>query len=94
MMATGVHGVDLLRFILGQEVMEVAALTDGQTPKMPLDRVATMCLKFNLGSPRRRVLRAYYPRLDERRNNLRQQRADCTEWDAAFAISGGFGGRE
>ena len=50
MMATGVHGVDLLRFILGQEVMEVAALTDGQTPKMPLDRVATMCLKFNLGA--------------------------------------------
>jgi predicted dehydrogenase len=31
MMGTGVHVMDLLHFVLGQEVTEVAALTDGQT---------------------------------------------------------------
>ena len=29
MMGTGVHVVDLLRFLLGQDVVEVAALADG-----------------------------------------------------------------
>jgi predicted dehydrogenase len=29
MMASGVHCVDLLAFLLGQHVVEVAALTDG-----------------------------------------------------------------
>ena len=42
MMASGVHCVDLLSFLLGQHVVEVAALTDGQTPEHPLERVATM----------------------------------------------------
>ena len=50
MVAAGVHGVDLLRFILGQEVVEVSALTDGQTPQRPLDHVATTCLRFDRGA--------------------------------------------
>jgi len=50
MMAGGVHCVDLLCFLLGQHVVEVAALTDGQTPEHPLERVATMCLRFSGGT--------------------------------------------
>ena len=47
MMAMGIHCVDLLRFLLGQEVVEVAAITDGQSQESPLERLATMCLRFN-----------------------------------------------
>jgi 1,5-anhydro-D-fructose reductase (1,5-anhydro-D-mannitol-forming) len=50
MMASGVHCVDLLCFLLSQHVVEVAALTDGQTPARPLERVATMCLRFSEGT--------------------------------------------
>ena len=50
MMASGVHCVDLLSFLLSQHVVEVAALTDGQTPEHPLERVATMCLRFSGGA--------------------------------------------
>jgi predicted dehydrogenase len=50
MMASGVHCVDLLCFLLNQHVVEVAALTDGQTPERPLERVATMCLRFSEGT--------------------------------------------
>jgi predicted dehydrogenase len=50
MMAQGVHCVDLLHFLLGQHVVEVAALTDGQTPEHPLERLATLCLRFNGGT--------------------------------------------
>ena len=49
MMAMGVHCVDLLRFLLNQEVVEVAAITDGQSQESPLERLATMCLRFNGG---------------------------------------------
>jgi 1,5-anhydro-D-fructose reductase (1,5-anhydro-D-mannitol-forming) len=50
MMAQGVHCVDLLHFLLGQHVVEVAALTDGQTQEHPLERLAAMCLRFNEGT--------------------------------------------
>ena len=50
MMAQGVHCVDLLHFLLGQHVVEVAAMTDGQTPESPLERLATLCLRFNGGT--------------------------------------------
>jgi 1,5-anhydro-D-fructose reductase (1,5-anhydro-D-mannitol-forming) len=50
MMAQGVHCIDLLHFLLGQQVVEVAAITDGQTPEHPLERMATMCLRFNKGT--------------------------------------------
>jgi 1,5-anhydro-D-fructose reductase (1,5-anhydro-D-mannitol-forming) len=50
MMASGVHCVDVLCFLLGQHIVEVAALTDGQTPEHPLERVATMCLRFSGGT--------------------------------------------
>lgn len=50
MMGTGVHVVDLLRFMLGQEVIEVAAITDGQTEERPLEQLAAMSLRFSGGT--------------------------------------------
>ena len=50
MMGTGVHVVDLLRFVLGQEVIDVAALTDGQTSERPLENLATVLLRFDGGT--------------------------------------------
>ncbi len=50
MMGTGVHVVDLLRFMLGQEITEVAALTDGQRPERPLEQLAVLSLRFAGGT--------------------------------------------
>jgi 1,5-anhydro-D-fructose reductase (1,5-anhydro-D-mannitol-forming) len=50
MLANGVHCVDLLHFLLGQHVVEVAALTDGQSRNHPLERLVTMCLRFEGGT--------------------------------------------
>jgi 1,5-anhydro-D-fructose reductase (1,5-anhydro-D-mannitol-forming) len=46
MMGTGIHVVDVLRFLLGQEVTEVTAITDGQTPRQPLEQLVAMALRF------------------------------------------------
>jgi 1,5-anhydro-D-fructose reductase (1,5-anhydro-D-mannitol-forming) len=50
MMGTGVHVVDVLRFLLDQEVVEVAAISDGQTPHKPLEQLLTMSLRFDGGT--------------------------------------------
>jgi len=50
MMGTGVHVVDILRFMLGQEVTEVAAITDGQTSEQPLEQLAAISLRFSGGT--------------------------------------------
>ena len=50
MMGTGVHLVDLLRFVLGQEVTEVTAITDGQTDAHPLEQLVAMALRFQDGT--------------------------------------------
>ena len=49
-MGLGVHAVDLMRFLLGQEVTEVSAITDGQTVEQPLEHLATMLLRFDGGT--------------------------------------------
>ena len=49
MMALGVHAVNALRFILGQEVVEVTAMTDGHTRETPLEGLATLLLRFEGG---------------------------------------------
>jgi 1,5-anhydro-D-fructose reductase (1,5-anhydro-D-mannitol-forming) len=49
MMGTGVHVVDLLRFLLGQEVTEVAAISDGQSQHQPLEQLLAMSLRFEGG---------------------------------------------
>ena len=50
LMGTGVHVIDLLRFMLGQEITEVTALTDGQTAARPLEQMATIALRFAGGA--------------------------------------------
>src|SRR5258708_15157017 len=50
MMGTGVHVVDLLRFVLGQEVTEITAVTDGQTAERPLEQIACLTLRFSGGT--------------------------------------------
>ena len=50
MMGTGVHAIDLLHYILGQEVVEVAAISDGQTAEKPLEQTAALALRFRNGT--------------------------------------------
>ena len=50
MMGTGVHVVDLMRFLIGREVTEVNAMTDGQTSQQPLEQLATVSLRFEGGT--------------------------------------------
>ena len=46
---TGVHTIDLVRFILGEEVAEVFAFTD-QRPEQPLDLMADVLLRLRGGA--------------------------------------------
>ena len=50
MIGSGVHCVDDLEFILGQTVVEVAAITDGQTADTPLESLASLSLRFSGGA--------------------------------------------
>ena len=50
LMGSGVHVMDLLRYVLGQEIAEVAAITDGQTDQRPLEQIATLALRFSNGT--------------------------------------------
>ena len=50
MLALGIHAIDDLQFLLGQRVVEIAAITDGQTAERPLEDLATMCLRFDQGA--------------------------------------------
>ena len=50
MMGTGVHVVDALRFVLHQEVVEVTAISDGQTLSQPLEQLLAMALRFDRGT--------------------------------------------
>lgn len=80
MMGTGVHVMDLLRYVLGQEIVEVAAITDGQTPQRPLEQIATLCLRFNNGALGTLVCGRLLP---DTRNDL-----------AIYGINGRFTSRE
>ena len=48
--ALGVHCIDDLHFILGQRVVEIAAITDGHTEEQPLEDLAAMCLRYDQGT--------------------------------------------
>jgi len=50
MIGTGVHCVDDLEFILGQTVVEVAAISDGQTEEYPLEDLVSLSLRFSGGA--------------------------------------------
>lgn len=45
----GVHVFDLARFLLRDEVVEVSAMTDGQTGQQPLEHIATIALRMHSG---------------------------------------------
>ncbi len=49
-MGMGVHALDLLQFLLGQPITEVAAITDGQTAQKPLEEIAVIALRFGNGA--------------------------------------------
>ena len=49
-MGMGVHALDLLHALLAQPITEVAAITDGQTAKQPLDNIAVIALRFASGT--------------------------------------------
>jgi 1,5-anhydro-D-fructose reductase (1,5-anhydro-D-mannitol-forming) len=49
-MGMGVHALDLLQFLLGQPITEVAAITDGQTAQQPLENIAVIALRFAGGT--------------------------------------------
>ena len=80
MMGTGVHVMDLLRFVLGQEVTEVAAITDGQTAERPLEQIAALSLRFSGGTLGTLVCGRLLP---DTRNDL-----------ALYGINGRFTSRE
>ncbi len=46
----GVHVFDLMRFLFAQEVVEVVAMTDGQTERQPLEHIATVALRMSGGA--------------------------------------------
>ena len=48
--ALGVHSIDDLQFILGQQVVEVTGITDGHTTERPMEDLSTMCLRFDQGA--------------------------------------------
>lgn len=49
-MGLGVHLFDLTRFIMGQEITEAVAMTDGQTGAQPLEHIASMALRLEDGA--------------------------------------------
>ena len=50
MIGAGVHAIDDMHFLLGQNVVEIAAITDGQNSENALEGIASMCLRFDGGA--------------------------------------------
>jgi len=46
----GVHVFDLMRFLLRENIVEVVAMTDGQTGRQPLEHIATIGLRMSGGA--------------------------------------------
>ena len=49
-MGLGVHVFDLVRYVMGQEVTEAMAMTDGQTEAQPLEHIASVSLRLEDGT--------------------------------------------
>lgn len=49
-MGMGVHVIDLLQFLSDNPIVEVAAMTNGQTASQPLDDIAAIALRFQNGA--------------------------------------------
>ena len=49
-MGLGVHVFDLVRYVMGQEITETMAMTDGQTDAQPLEHIASISLRLEDGT--------------------------------------------
>ncbi len=76
MMALGLHCVDELRFMLRQEVTEIAAITDRQNDPQPLENLATLLSQIFWWHYRHRNLRIPYARVPKFGVPIRQRRQD------------------
>ncbi len=50
LMGTGVHVIDLLQFMMDEPIVEVAAITDGQTEERPMEQAAAVAIRFRNGT--------------------------------------------
>ena len=50
LMGTGVHVMDFLQFLMDEPIVEVSAITDGQTEEKPLEQAAAVALRFRSGT--------------------------------------------
>lgn len=50
LMGMGVHAMDAIQFLLNEPIIEVSAITDGQTAKQPLDDTAALAMRFRNGT--------------------------------------------
>ena len=50
LMGTGTHAMDLIHFLIGLPIVEVAAITDGQTVEQPLEQAVAISLRFADGA--------------------------------------------
>jgi 1,5-anhydro-D-fructose reductase (1,5-anhydro-D-mannitol-forming) len=62
--AQAVHPIDLLRYLLGAEVVEVQAMTDEAPPRMPIEEMSYTLLKFTNGAHATVVAGTLLPRFD------------------------------
>ena len=66
--AQSVHPIDLLRYLIGAEVVEVEAMTDEAPPERPVDEMVYALLRFANGAHATVVAGSLLPRYD---NDLR-----------------------
>ena len=50
LMGMGVHVIDILTYLIGERVVEVSAMTDGQTEEQPLDFFTVALLRYEGGA--------------------------------------------
>ncbi len=60
----GVHAIDLLRYLMDSEVIEVMAMTNAEPPRRPLEEMAHVILKFDNGTYAAMICGILVPRSD------------------------------
>jgi predicted dehydrogenase len=62
--AQAVHPIDLLRYLMGSEVVEVQAMTDESPPQRPVEEMAYCLLRFGNGAHATVIAGTLLPRYD------------------------------
>jgi len=65
LVGTGVHPIDLCRFLLNSEIDEIRALTDEMPPQRPVDDMAYVILSFQNGATAVVISGVLVPRSDD-----------------------------